>query len=84
MKKMSEVIDEWQSLYATLPPPLGEGEAYAAMLAEQWGLDHKTVLSQLKVWEKEGKVEYVGQRRANRGRVKGRIVDAYKVCAKSS
>ena len=70
-KKMSLTSKElWEELYNTLPQPLKEDEKTIAMIMQESKdmgrvIDFKSAQKMLELWEKEGKVQYVGKRAHN-------------------
>ena len=65
----TELVDAWQSLYDSLPPPIDKAtDRYVSQLVDEWHMDRHTVVDLLKEWEGEGKVTKVGKRRLENGR----------------
>jgi len=74
-KTPTQALDEWQSLYETVPPLLAEGEKIISMVAKELDVDNRTAKGYIDQWVKEGKLVEVGWRR-NRG---SKDVMAYRV-----
>lgn len=50
-----------------IPPALEPSDITVARIAERAGTDHKRATKLIAKWQKEGRVEYIGERRASRG-----------------
>jgi hypothetical protein len=66
--KPGEVLDAWAELYATLPPYPAEGEKIASQIAQEVGVDFRTIKRLIAQWISEGKLIEVGERRSHSGR----------------
>lgn len=59
----------WEAIYATFPPPLGDGEKSQGMVAQDLGMDPTTAKKLIKRWLSEGQIECVGERRMSSGKI---------------